>query len=50
MDEPLTVGQSAPRIDAAGKAAGNEKYTADYYPENYLVVGPWRFIILREDP
>jgi CO/xanthine dehydrogenase Mo-binding subunit len=39
MSEPLKVGRSTPRVDAAGKAAGMEKYAADYYPENYLVVG-----------
>ncbi|ACV61827.1 aldehyde oxidase and xanthine dehydrogenase molybdopterin binding [Desulfofarcimen acetoxidans DSM 771] len=39
MNEPLKVGRSIPRLDAEDKAAGREKYAADYYPEDFLVIG-----------
>ncbi|ATW27859.1 xanthine dehydrogenase family protein molybdopterin-binding subunit [Candidatus Formimonas warabiya] len=39
MSEPLKVGRSTVRWDAANKVAGAEKYAADYYPEDFLVIG-----------
>ena len=39
MNEPLKIGRSTPRLDAEDKAAGTEKYAADYYPEEFLVIG-----------
>lgn len=40
--EPLQVGRSEIRCDAAAKAAGTEPYAADLYPENLLWVGAVR--------
>ncbi|SMD05310.1 xanthine dehydrogenase family protein molybdopterin-binding subunit [Sporomusa malonica] len=37
--EPLVIGRSAPRVDALTKVTGEERYAADYYPENYLWAG-----------
>ena len=30
------IGRVAPRVDAAAKVTGAERYAADYYPENHL--------------
>lgn len=39
---PLTIGTSAPRGDAAAKAAGTEPYAADRYPKDCLWAGAVR--------
>ncbi|MBP2636068.1 MAG: xanthine dehydrogenase, molybdenum binding subunit apoprotein [Firmicutes bacterium] len=33
------IGRNAPRVDAVGKVTGQEKYAADYYPENFVWAG-----------
>ena len=42
MSEPLKVGRSTPRIDAPAKAAGKEKFAADLYPKDFLLLGVLR--------
>ncbi|TGE35742.1 xanthine dehydrogenase family protein molybdopterin-binding subunit [Desulfosporosinus fructosivorans] len=37
--EPQVIGRSALRVDALTKVTGEERYAADYYPENHLWVG-----------
>jgi len=33
------IGRNAPRLDAINKVTGQEKYAADYYPENFVWAG-----------
>ena len=42
MSEAMNIGQPHPRGDARDKAAGREKYAADYYPENTVWAGAVR--------
>lgn len=39
VSEPPVIGQSVPRADALAKVTGEERYAADYYPDNYLWAG-----------
>lgn len=38
-DRTLEIGCPVPRVDAAAKAAGEEKYAIDHYPENMVWAG-----------
>lgn len=42
MTEPLRIGKSFPRGDAAAKASGRELYSVDHYPENFLWISAVR--------
>jgi CO/xanthine dehydrogenase Mo-binding subunit len=33
------IGRNAPRLDALNKVTGQEKYAADYYPDNFAWIG-----------
>lgn len=39
---PFEIGCSAPRLDAINKVTGQEKYAADYYPEDLVWAGAKR--------
>lgn len=39
IDGQFEIGRNAPRVDAVGKVAGQEKYAADYYPDNFVWIG-----------
>ncbi|MEF2145977.1 MAG: xanthine dehydrogenase family protein molybdopterin-binding subunit [Desulfovibrionaceae bacterium] len=44
-DMPFDIGPARPRLDALSKATGNERFSADQYPEDLLWAGAKRALV-----